>query len=888
MFLVVWMAIALPAYADPPPGVCTLTTVNDLNNACYTVTAVKRSPSITIDGQNTGGEWSNAPQKTFIGSFDGTVQFLKQGNDLYFLLRSNDTINQNDADHFLLFFDPLHNHSTTTDDRTFRINRNNAGHSITQGGTENPWTPGAALAIKDNGGFWTAEVRLTTADLASPDLPPLMGFAARAIDNTSTRTYWPEAAVQTNPATWANLKTRYPIEYMLVLDQSGSMLNENRWTSTVAASNYLANAMSIVREAAVGEGATLYFDDRLGVVTYGWNISSNSDISVTAKPLTSIGGFPRDNYIAAAPPVSAPLSSTWTPIGAGLNKGFTELNAIDPNRQTERVMLLLSDGLHNQPTAQTPLLPSYLGYNPCSGVAVWACPPGTSSNVLVNTVAVGSDSTADTALLQNIAHRYGGERRAYQISAVGQAETLKEIFITSLEDLYQLNLLARSVNGTATPPGSDLTGGGISVGTNNRKLVFVLSWDTPTNASTFTIQRRNTVTDPWTTVPCDQSGSSTSVGFAMCLVNNPQAGFWKAVNPGNPSQSQYLLVDLSLRARFAIDDRVHGTGVPLLLTANLNDRGIPISSDRGYSATVTATRERPEESLGDFLTTRSLDRCAAIRQPTLPNIPPDFFKQLLGQNAPRLGGVLVYPQFSQPPIPVPRATTTQVVDVSKASFLLANRLFNVCDKSELRRAQEELQLVDNGTQGDQIANDGIYSRAIEPKLEGSEVFRFNAVGKTPTGESFTRTRLLSRYIRTEVSLPNSKVTAVNYPNVIDRMLTLHSVIPQDALGRYLGPGHGDQVMFVANGGDWISPIIDFNNGIYGRVLGYDRNQTPPKIDPIVQGKSTNPDYNDPYQPNPPVQPCPSPGAIDWRIWIALLIVLIVLLLLLILLLLRRR
>jgi hypothetical protein len=512
---------------------------------------------------------------------------------------------------------------------------------------------------------------------------------------------------------------------------------------------------------------------------------------------------------------------------------------------------------------------------------MWPCPAGTVSNVRVDTVAVGNDASADTTLLQNIVDRFGSTARLYNIAAIGQTETLKEVFIMSLEDLYQLNLVARSVSGVAVPPGIDITGGGVNIGVDNRKLVFILSWQTATDAAVFTVQRRNTAADPWANVPCDQSGSSTDVGFAMCLINNPQPGLWRAVNPATPSTSQFVLVDLSLRARFAINDRVHGTGQPLLLTANLNDHGLPMSADRGYTVTARVSRERPQESLGEFLTTHLPDNCRVVREPTLPDIPVDFLKDLVSRDEPYLGGVLVFPPF---PPPVPTGTARSQQDVPKPAFLLTQALFNACDKEGLQRGSEELQLVDDGSQGDATANDGIYSLAIVPEFEGSEDFRFTAVGKTPKGEDFSRIRLLSRYIRTEVSLPHSPTRSVDFGNVISDMLTLHYVIPRDTFGRHLGPGHGDQVTFMANGGNWVSPTIDFNNGIYGRVLRYPRDQAPPKIDLVVQDESTNPDYGDPYEPDPP-SPCPEPSpgpfGLAWKVIVVILVLIVGLLLLII-------
>jgi hypothetical protein len=829
--------------ADSPASTCSLTTVNDeLDNTCYTVTTAPVDTPFAMDGEDTAGEWNGVPGKNFIGAFDGAVQFAKEGDALYLLLTSEDTSNNSDADHFLIFFDPLHNHDDTADDIELRINRNGSNHERTvDGGTAVPWTPLTPPAVLNTTNGWTAEIRIDASDLGMPDIPPHMGFAVRAIDNLNNRTYWPAATEQVDPATWANLKTRYPLEYVLLLDHSGSMQSDNRWERATTAANYLANTLSILRDVGFGTGGDQYFNDEIGVITFGWDGDENISITDLAKPINPLGSFPLDDYIGASPVIEEPERDTLTPIGDGLRYTFNVLDAANP-RQVERRVLLLSDGMHNSPSGENPLEPTHLGYDPCPATAAWPCSPGTPSNVRVDSIALGSDFSVDTELLQNIALRYGGDSNDYHITT--DPETLKEIFINSTEDIFQTNILRSTI------AGDDIWGVGVPIVDGHRKIVFILSWPSPSEAETFGVEVDG---NP---VACDESDSSASVGYAMCLINDPAGGTWVVDDSEftyTPTDG-WIIADLSLRADFTIEQPVPGTGKPLLLTADMNHRGTQMSASNGYTMTVTARRDYPTDSVAHTASTFDYinEDCVELEEPIIPDIPLDIIRQVLAQQEPNIGGSIVWPlmngRITAPLTATGSARFSRAADPLPPYYDRIARLLEACGL-ELGSDVEELELVDDGTSGDMTANDGIYSLEVVPEVEGSETFRFSARGTTPDGEAFTRTRLASRYIRPEVELGNSTISVLDY-DFGDMNISGHYIIPRDGFGRYMGPGRGDQVQFVANGGEWASPVIDFNNGVYGRLLRYGLDAEPPRVDVVVQDESTNPELGDGYNPGP--------------------------------------
>jgi hypothetical protein len=821
IFLFLFCA-AQNGWADNPASSCSNTTVNGAANNCYTVTPLPGT--VSIDGLLTGAEWTGAPSKDLTGDFSARIRFKRSGNNLHFLI-SVDDAGFNASDRIELYFDPLHNHATTADDIIFRINRGNTDHRriSNNGATNVVWLPGANLDIEDGsaGGAppdfatgWAAEVTITDAatDLGTSDLPAILGFTVLVINqNTSDQTSWPDP-FPAPAATWANLKTRYPIEYMIVLDQSGSMLSQSKWDNAKKAANFLANAMAILREAT-------YFEDKLGVVTFSWNNAANTDQTTTPKPLNTISAFPLGNYVDAAPAVSPPLSNYYTPIGKGLDAAFTALGT--GVEETQRVVLLLSDGLHNRPTTQVPLLPAYLIYDPCAAVAGWGiCPGGTDIRVQVNTVALGEDWGVDTALLTNIKNRFAGAlETTYNITT--NVEDLKEYFIASLDELYQMNLAFSGSSGTE-----------FTVNSGERKLVVILSWTTPASAVSFGLQQKTNPADPWTTVLCNVSATDATVGYAICSVNNPAAGTWRAVDGmGNPlltADRQFVLVDLNLRARFAIDQQVHGTGQDIVLTAALNEAGVTVTNDSiNHPVKATVLIKRPGEGFGTYVSVHTLGSC----EPRSPELPP------IRRDRPGL----MRGTFSSQAFATAIAQPSNI-DVKPDRFAKFDSLSKLCQKDSLIYVEDPgIDLYDDGTHGDVTANDGIYTlRFLNTQYEGSYVFRFKASGISPSGSAFSRVKTIAEYVRVEVDPAATDFDSREYQRSGNIVVREYHVTPRDRFQGYLGPGYTDQIQFKTTAGSFISPVIDYNNGIYSQLLRYDESKDRPVVTPTVQGKPLKP------------------------------------------------
>jgi hypothetical protein len=820
LLLLLFLPVAAPpALADS--GFCAggPTTVNDAAAGCNIVTPPILGGAITVNGTEGAGEWTGAQVKPLTGDFTGTVSLFRSTDDLYLLIEADDN-SFNAADQIRVFFDPLHNHGTTADDFEFRIKRNSnpdpavANHRKISGGGDVQWDPadegselgitGAAVASAQ----WTVELKLTPGELGLADLPPILGFGVQAESNPAgDLATWPSIFDAGNPAgSWANLKTRFPVDYLIVLDQSGSMLSQNKWTNAKNAANYLANAMAVFR-------APGHFQDRVGVVTFAW-LCSGGDQTTTALPLAQVAASPGD-YTSD---LIDPIGNNCTPIGQGLAEAFNAMN-LDATQatnaaETQRGVLLLSDGLQNRPGPT--FTPASTGYQACSNSFNDAC---AVSNVQVDTVAFGDgDWAVDTDLLSDIKNHYAGQiGSTYNLAT--NVEDLKQSFLSALEDFFRLNLLSAG-------PLNNFT-----VNAGEHRLAVILSWTNPAQAQAIKLRRAG-VDQPAT---CQ---TDTAVGFATCVVETPAAGVnnWAAVRMDgmafapNPDR-QFVLVDLKLRARFAVDRAVHGTGQDLVLTAELRDGGRPVLHDpaAGHPVDARVVIERPDEGVGTFATVHEPEDCRVIE----PRLPP--FGGAPGQGGPFVRGTVVGGPGAGAP---PAATAPAAGDPLSTRFAAVAQLLRACGRDGLpRSADPGLALLDDGTQGDEVAGDGVYTlRYSDSRTEGSYVFHFRVEGTTADGEAFTRAKTFAEFVRVQVDQGATLFDSRVVSQVGNLVVREYFVLPRDRFGGYLGLGRDDEIDFVASGGAWVSPVLDYGNGFYSRLLQFDRTAGEPEVTPVVQGR----------------------------------------------------
>ncbi|SET51838.1 hypothetical protein SAMN05216326_13223 [Nitrosomonas marina] len=702
---------------------------------------------------------------------------------------------------------------------------------------------------------WIAEVKVTAADLGFGYIPSIIGLHIRVLTNNESPTagVFPPGISSAAIASWANLKTRNPINYALVLDRSGSMedsidgstKNFERWNSAIIASEIFSQLYFAMRSP--------YFNDKIGVVTY--TTASGGFFSCSgATPQSSLIGGSLQNLssISVDGFVTSTLGSLQptgcTPIKDGLNTAFAGLDDGD----AERIALLLSDGFHNVPSTNYDATPYVF--------------PGslTQSDFEVNTVVLENepDTGADTNLMQDISNDFGGFASAY-INAVSK----EELVAAFVENLFgHLYLNQTQFNGTAQ----------FTVNNNEPRLVVMLVWhSTVASDRGFRLQRPdNSIID--TTDSSYHHFRDTTLGYELAyyVVDNPPAGTWQSIglvsNTAEVADNNLAIFDPTIYAQF----NAKRQGQDILLQVSLQENGKPITEP---DAEVTMGVERPDEGLGTFASTFT-SKCQSVP----PNIPPIInVRDIISGKNPPAGNIVI---TSQPAGSTSFATTTTVnpnttsmaavtngdqnrlTDTLPPHMIKVQRLLEICEKDGFNRSENNLKLYDDGSHGDATAGDGIFSLLYQDAdKEGTYNFAFLAKGKAPSGSEFTRQKNLSYH---KSVIVDSTTTAFDSRviSVTDKLVHKeYYIVPMDNKHEYLGPGHAPEVKFFVTGAIPIGQTIDYNNGFYSQVVAYDPAAGEPIVTPVVQGT--------PIQGKCDVQ-CPLPNWIWWLIAVLTLIILL--------------
>lgn len=792
-------------------------------NDCYMWTPPLTSTALTVDGINTAGEWTGVLNKTAVGTLPGghTVQLRRvrtgTADDLYLFVTIVDPSFAAD-DNVQLYFDPLHNDGPPTADNTdnvqfkiFRGNDNGSGsvhqpRRITTAG-DAAWAPSTgAFAINSTGSGWTLEVRLDATELGVVHLSSLTGFGVVVNDfDSGNAALWPlNFAPATLFTTWSALKGRRPIDYELSLDYSGSMtaldgLTENRWKRTVRAADMFVAVAGLFREPD-------YYDDRVGASRYAWdcgNDGASGDLTAVFPAGFESGSgvlqsFPPSGTNLFAPSVAPdPPGSNCTPIRRGLAFALNQFTVTPSTVATDReqFIVLLSDGFHNMPSADA-------NFNTAPSTFFTA---GDLTTHKVRTVSMGLDMTAGTALLAAIAAAFNstGTFEA-KYNQLAPAQNLLDAYLETLQQPLYVNL----VNDDA-PATSD---GSYQLGTVDR-AVFIGAWNTPGSAKALTIQREG-ATQSGTTI-----GPDTALGFAALVVDHPTSGgTWKFEGPtGDRPNVRYVLVDLRVYAEFFTEPKIYNAGDPILLQVRLRDRGKPVL---GADATVEIAL--PGQGLGNFLSLTD-DKC----QQSAPQIP------VLGNG--RLASLRAARSATLPARPLAAATTGGTPDPRPGRYAQAAALLDQCNVQDGKTDLPGTKLFDDGTHGDLVAGDGVYSLSYGTTLEGSYNFRFHVRGTDGAGVAFGRTSLLSQYVQIA---PTSAATATSFqvgPVTGNLQTAVAFFLPRDGRGNYLGPGFATKYTAVVNSGTLLGGVADLGRGIYAQEVAYPVGSAPPQV--TIQGQN---------------------------------------------------
>jgi len=845
--------------------------------------AVKGSVQGVIDGA-AGADGYSGPitLSNGLGSFqvqtyrhplDGSVEEEIQ---LLFTISDSST---DVGDEIRISFDLDHDNTASSPDRGIVVKRSPASVKRTNVNLFGPPTELGDLAaaqwqVDSNPGDWIAEVKIKASDISLNFIPSLVGILVEVKDvdaGVTTTGLYPASAIKVNMETWANLKTRNPLEYVILLDRSGSMGEDfdgnwpapevdMKWTAAKKATDIFAQIFFAFRPTEDAT-ATPYFDDKMGLATYTWSPlttcystpGAGMDDSQAVKSLTQLKNIVQDGYTDSPPSPGSPVGCT--PIKRGLDAAFSMFSA---GSGFEKVILLMSDGIHNRPSMDY----AHEAYHFPAATGV--------SDYQVNTVALGLDENVDTALLQSINLDFSGFAGSYTNAA--EEKQLVNTFVENLFGHLYLNQVPVNASGE------------FQVNHNEPRLLVMLVWNSQTGVDRgFRIKKPND-SIIGTADPGYHHYRDTALDYeiAYYLLSFPTpAGTWQTIQLGstNPevADNNYALFDPTVYAFFSVVQ----DGDDFILKAVLKENGVPITEPE---ATVVVDVTKPDEGLGTY---------ASTAQPNCTFAPPviegaiefnpmgwawrellrtlssllSFRGRLTTLERPPSSSALMEAKVSfQAQALAPLAATavqTTTVELLPPRFAKVRELFIICDKDGLNRSGLSVQLHDDGTHGDETANDGIFTlRFDDTQHEGTYTFDFTASGTAPTAGSFSRIRTLSAHKSVNVAPENSEFKYVELLKKGDFAFVQYYVLPKSFDGEYLGPGHLPQVEFSTTGGEWQTEVIDHNNGLYSRVLRHDTTQGEPFVTPVIQGE--------------PVQ-------VPWQVFLRFILLLIILFILLIIL-----
>ena len=253
--------------------------------------------------------------------------------------------------------------------------------------------------------------------------------------------------------------------------------------------------------------------------------------------------------------------------------------------------------------------------------------------------------------------------------------------------------------------------------------------------------------------------------------------------------------------------------------------GIPLQA--ASQPTIQVQFNSPVQSLGTFLATNSVNREWVFGR-----------KDLTG------------PGLTAQPTPSGRTTAAASADPGQTASIAVRKavaLKNFANKSfPNERKTQTFDLFDDGTHGDRVARDGIYtSDAPEFRVAGSYKYTFAVT--TPliaTLGCFNRQIDLSRYVAVKL-LPEVLIKSITWQEInkstfFDPSVAVAmggsppqgftrravAVTPQDTIGNMWGPGRENEIKFTVAGATPVGGVIDNWDGSYLQVVDFPTGTTP--------------------------------------------------------------
>jgi opacity protein-like surface antigen len=566
---------------------------------------------------------------------------------------------------------------------------------------------------------------------------------------------------------------------VMLFDTSGSMSWDHNGTYGVPVDQ---QRLSLAKRAAIpfmdllnihGAGTT-----RFGIATFPphpWSgaVGCNGQM---ITDMTETNGTSHDAAINVTIP--GLVAEGNTPLLAGVNTARDMLSS-----ETRKAIVLLSDGYHNCPTTVEAGDADYTAL--VNGL--------TDAGVRVYTIGFARPGDVDNHFLDELSSATTGEfadvtqDAGFDPGAWDPATALSSFYSKILADGLGL---AVSADPLAVIDAGITKQHMVAVNPLDRKVSFFVSWATPTAGRLgVTVKSADGVVVEGGSMPgvqVYQGDTYKIISVDKSFLQLPgKVGMnnWTIdidggqLSPGTREHYQYSVInDSALKMSATLDKNSYRTGDAITLTARLAEPGKPLLSLGNVTVTIT----RPNDGAGNWFAENSIN---AKKLATIPTMQDNETLHDLQRKA------------------------TFLTDVRKVAF-------------PQRSGPLTLGLYDDGSHGDSMAGDGIYTnRYSDTVREGTYSFYFQANGNSSDGKPFEREALIQKYITVNVDPDKVVVTVIPRMDPVGNMHQYRVVVtPKDRYGNYLGPRYGSQITMTTTKGSFSGGIKDGLDGSYRQLL----------------------------------------------------------------------
>jgi len=570
-----------------------------------------------------------------------------------------------------------------------------------------------------------------------------------------------------------------PQQVALVLDRSGSMGDDNKWTNAKTAARLFANLFAAFREG-------VHPDDRIGIVVFEDDATVFHGPPVSPKVAVALQPAKLDNSQSLICGLDLGLPGQNTPIGDGLIAGMQMLldggpndpHQEDPDPDVRFTLFAVTDGKENCGVVKVG--PG----TPPPGVKTFAAARLEGQLALVNaqmklyTIGLGSD--VDDAVLNNLADN----GRFLKIVNPNQ---LAEGFAQMLTRAQKVAALKTSDEPPSHIPDLDPPATGNAVyfksATGAEKVAVGVLADSGTIE--LAVRQGGHFNTNGSITPCN--GHILGVADPIPLGTGDLE--WRVLlkdDNGNPLPLDEANVlpyeDLHVDADFRLDKQSYLTGDRMRLTVRVRHDAAPI-----LGATVKATLEAPDQGLGE----------------TLTGLGPDF------------------------------KPSGKVADSGGWKGEMVQTVLRDHGWKHWPTNRPTGTFIDHTDELHDENGDGNYTNTFARAFaEGTYTWRILVEGRDAQGNPFDRSLTLSTHVAVKVDARATKVKVTRIANHPSKMLAARVVVtPQDVRGERLGPGFDRAVIWSLDEGTFEHVFLNqpapvTTDGNYQRVVLFKKGQRP--------------------------------------------------------------